>query len=41
MMVIFKNDPLMTAGTMLNIVSEKNAGIAMNNKTSSNLLMGW
>lgn len=30
---MFKYEPLTTAGTKLNIVSEKNAGMAMNNKT--------
>lgn len=30
---MFKYEPLTTAGTKLNIVSEKNAGMAMKSKT--------
>lgn len=36
---MFKIEPLITAGTILKIVSEKNAGIAMKSKTSSNFEM--
>jgi hypothetical protein len=39
MIRMFRIDPLMTAGTMLKIVSEKKAGIAMKSRTSSSLLL--
>lgn len=40
MMKMFNVEPFSIAGTILNIVSKKNAGIAMKSRTSSSLDIG-